>query len=310
MTTPDASSTGRRVLVVGGTGMIGSTIAAHLAARGDHVTVGSRNGPGDRDPAQISDLPRLTGDYSDGGFTEAELAGFDAVVMSAGQDIRHVAPGADDDEFWSRMQARGVPDLAARAKRAGVSRFVQIGSYYHQLMPELADTVPYVAARRDADDGTRALNGDGFAAITLNPPSIVGVATPRAARGYARMASWLRGEGDEPQPWAPPGGTNYMSVRSLAQAVAGALDAGEPGRAYLIGDESLTFRDYQQRIVDLTGGTNSLEARDVEHPLQPDRFIVQGRGGQIAYEPDPGEVAVLGYDRTDVTRALKEVFDA
>lgn len=297
----------RRTLVIGGTGMIGSTIAAALAARGDDVTIGSRRGPDDRDPEQIAGLPRLLGDYAEGGFTQRELTGFDAVVMSAGQDIRHVKTEDEDAAYWAKVQGDGVPALAARAKAAGVARFVQIGSYYHQLMPELAERVPYVRARRDADDGARALSDGGFAAITLNPPSIIGVATPRARRGFAKMAEWLRGETGA-EPWAPEGGTNYMSVESLTQAVLGALDRGEGGRAYLIGDESLAYRDYFQWIVDLTGGTNTLETRDEDHPLQPDRFIVQGRGATIAYEPDPDEVELLGYDRGDVTRALTAIF--
>src|SRR5699024_4259284 len=133
----------RRILVAGGTGMIGSTIAAALVARGDDVTVGSRRGPSERDPQQIEGLPRLLGDYAEGGFTQAELTGFDSVVMSAGQDIRHVKPDEEDDAYWAKVQGDGVTALAVRAKAAGVKRFVQIGSYYHQLMPELAERVPY-----------------------------------------------------------------------------------------------------------------------------------------------------------------------
>jgi len=294
---------------VGGTGMIGSTIARHLADRGDTVTIGSRRGPQEGDPEQIAGMPRLLGDYAEGGFTAAELAPYDAVVMSAGQDIRHVRAEDESAEFWNRMQSQGVPAFAARAKDAGVARFVQIGSYYHHLHPDLAESVPYVAARKEADEGARALSDENFASITLNPPSIVGVATPRARRRFEKMAAWLRGESGV-TPWAPPGGTNYMSVLSLAQATAGALDRGEGGRAYLVGDESLTFRDYFQRIVDLTGGDVHLEVHDEEHPLQPDRFIVQGRGATIAYEPDPEDVARLGYQRQDVTRALREIFGA
>lgn len=296
-----------RILVIGGTGMIGSTIAAALVARGDDVTIGSRRGPDERDPEQIAGLPRILGDYAEGGFTEAELSGFDAVVMSAGQDIRHVKADEENEAYWAKVQRNGVPALAARAKAAGVRRFVQIGSYYHQLMPELADRIPYVGARRDADVRARALADSEFAPITLNPPSIIGVATPRARSGFAKMAQWLRGEAGT-EPWAPEGGTNYMSVESLTQAVLGALDRGEGGRAYLIGDESLSYQEYFQRIVDLTGGSNVLETRDEDHPLQPDRFIVQGRGATIAYEPDPREVELLGYDRGDVTRALRAIY--
>ncbi len=290
--------------------MIGAEIASTLAERGDAVTIASRRGTSAVDLPVIAGLPRLIADYTVGGPTVRELDGFDAVVMAAGQDIRHVRAGDDDEAFWMRVQGHGVPALAARSKQAGIGRFVQIGSYYHQLRPDLADLIPYVGARRDADEGARALTDDGFAAITLNPPSIVGAATERSRRGYAKMAARLRGEGEEPAAWAPPGGTNYLSVRSLAQAVLGALDRGEPGRAYLLGDESLSYREWFQRFVDLTGGTVRLEVVDASHPLQPDRFIVQGRGNTLEYEPDATEVALLGYDRGDVTRALAEILGA
>jgi hypothetical protein len=166
--------------------------------------------------------------------------------------------------------------------------------------------MPYVAARKAADERTRALSVDGFAAITINPPSIVG-ATPASLRRFSRLFAWARGELEQPALFAPPGGTNYMSVRSLAEAVAGALSDGEPGRAYLVGDENLTYREYFQLIADVAGSTKVIEERDEAHPYQPDRFIVQGRGRVIRYEPDPAEVALLGYRRADVRTALEEI---
>lgn len=298
-----------RVLVVGATGMIGSHLAADLVARGDQITVMSRRGPSDRDPSAVAGLPRLLGDYTDADASPRELEGFDAVVFAAGNDIRHVAEGDDDAAFWERTQSGGVPRFAARAKAAGVARFVQLGSYYHQLNPQWAEQLPYVAARRDADEGARVLSDDSFASMTLNPPSIVG-ADERALRRYARMFAWTRGELDEPALFAPPGGTNYMSVRSLSQAVLGALDRGEGGRAYLVGDQNLTYREYFQLLADAAGSSAVIEERDEEHPFQPDRFIVQGRGAVISFEPDAAEQELLGYDRDDVARALAEIADA
>lgn len=298
-----------RVLVVGATGMIGSHVAADLAARGDDVTVMARREASDRDPRAVHALPRLRGDYTDGAMTPRALEGFDAIVFAAGNDIRHVPAEQEDETFWERTQSGGVPRFAALAKAAGVGRFVQIGSYYHQLHPEWAERIPYVAARRDADARTRSLSDEGFAAMTLNPPSIVG-ADERGVRRFARMIAWTRGELDEPALFAPPGGTNYMSVRSLSQAVRGALDAGEAGRAYLVGDRNLTYREYFQLLADAAGSGNTIEERDEEHPFQPDRFIVQGRGAVIAYETDPAETALLGYAQDDVERALAEIVTA
>lgn len=298
-----------RVVVAGGTGFIGSHVAARLAARGDEVTVLGRRPRSEDDPAAIERMPRLVADYTSEALTPELLAGFDAVVFAAGNDIRHVTADDEDAAFWNRVQARGVPRFAALAQRAGVGRFVQIGSYYHQLHPEWAETIPYVAARKAADEGARALTGDGFAAITLNPPSIVGAPPGRGLRRFTRMISWVRGELAEPALFAPSGGTNYMSVHSLAQAVEGALDAGAPGRAYLIGDQNLTYREYFQILAEAAGSSVRIEERGEEHPYQPDRFIVQGRGAVIAYEPPADEVELLGYDRDDVRRALEEIVD-
>ncbi|WP_029144858.1 NAD-dependent epimerase/dehydratase family protein [Microbacterium luticocti] len=297
----------RRTLVVGGTGMIGSHIVDALVQMGDEVTVLARRPASPDDPPAVSRVPRLVGDYTTGSIEAQELEGFDAVVFAAGNDTRHVSAEREDAEFWARVQSDGVPAFAALAKQAGVHRFVQIGSYYHQLRPELARTVPYVAARQAADERTRALTDGDFAAITLNPPSIVGAAPGAVLRRFARMIAWVRGERTDVDLYAPPGGTNYMSARSLAQAVGGALNAGEPGRAYLIGDVNLTYREYFQLLADVAGSDRVIGERDREHPYQPDRFIVQGRGEVISYEPDPDEVALLGYTRQDVVRALNEI---
>lgn len=293
-----------RTLVVGGTGMVGQHVATHLTALGHEVTVAGRSVPAAE--SWVAGYPVLLGDYALGGLTEPELEGYDAVVFAAGQDIRN-AGGPGDEEFWRTYQIEGVPQFASRAKRAGVRRFVQIGSYYHQVRPDLCDQ-PYVAARRDADEGARALSDADFAAITLNPPSIVGAAPGGSLKQLRGQLRWARGEmaGKVPD-FAPAGGTNYMSVRSVAEAVAGALAAGEGGRAYLVGDQNLTFRDYFQLVFDASGSGRVLDERDEEHPFLPDWAIVPGRGTVLAYEPDPDEVALLGYRRNDVQAMVAEM---
>lgn len=299
----------KEILVVGGTGMIGSHIAVALAERGDSVTIASRREPSEWDPQSIAQLPRLLLDYTDEELDVASLEKFDAVVFSAGNDIRHVAPEDENEDFWKKVQSEGVPNFAQKVKQAGVERFVQIGSYYHQLNPEWAENNPYVAARMAADDGARALAGDGFVPITLNPPSIVGAIPGRVVKGFRRMISWVSGELETPELYAPSGGTNYMSIRSLVESVLGALDRGEAGRAYLIGDQNMRYNEYFQLLADVAGSDKTIAERDEAHPFLPDRFIVQGRGNEIAYEPDAAEVDLLGYQRDDVKRALIEIVD-
>ncbi|WP_323764015.1 NAD-dependent epimerase/dehydratase family protein [Marinovum sp.] len=293
------------ILIVGGTGMIGINSALHLQARGHDVALAARNTPEVDHPA--AQFPILTRDFTRGEFTKADLAPFDAVVFAAGNDPRHMPAGEDPEDFYRRTQSDSVPVFAALARDAGVRRFVQVGSYYHQVRPDLARVSTYIRARQLADEGARALATESFAACTLNPPSIVGATPGLPARRYQTLAEWGRGQRAELPATAPPGGTNYMSVRSLAQAIEGALLRGQPGKAYLVGDESLSYRDFFQMFFDVAGTDTQVEVVDKEHKVLPDAFIVQGRGNAIAYEPDPEAVALLGFARGDVRRAVAEV---
>ena len=294
-----------KVLIVGGTGMIGGHAAFRLEDEGHEVVIGARKPADARNP--VARFPVLIGDYTTGGFTPQELEGFDAVVFSAGNDTRHLPRDADVDAFWRLTQIEGVPNFAARAKEAGVGRLVQIGSYYHQVMPEVAERNPYVRARMLADEGARAHADRDFNVSTLNAPAIVGALLGRPERRFEGLMAWARGERPDIGFWAPAGGTNYMSIRSLTQAISGALAGAESGKAYLIGDENLTYAAFFQMFFDCVGADQRIVSRDEEHPLMPDFFIVQGRGNMLSYEPDPEETRMLGYDRNDVRRAVAEV---
>lgn len=291
-----------KILILGGTGMIGGHAALMLADEGHAVTLGARKPA--RAGSLVAHFPYLPGDYTRGGFSPRELEGFEAVVFAAGNDIRHLPADVDADAFWRATQIEGVPQFAARARQAGVARMVQLGSYYHQAMPGLVRTDAYVRARALADEGARALADRGFNICTLNPPSIVGVLPGVAARRYERLVLWARGGLPGIPDFAPAGGTNYMSVRSLCQAIAGALRHAESGRAYLVGDQNLRFHQFFQLFFDAAGNGRRIAERDAEHPMLPDAFIVQGRGNVLAYEP---EIGLLGYDRGDVARAVREI---
>ena len=89
-----------KILIVGGTGLIGGHVALHLHAQGNHVTLAAR-----KPPAPGSALVRfdvLLRDYVAGNFTRDDLAPFDAVVFAAGNDIRHLPPGTDEGAHWER----------------------------------------------------------------------------------------------------------------------------------------------------------------------------------------------------------------
>ena len=295
-----------RVLVVGGTGLIGSVVADELARRGHDVAVAGRHRPAPDSPAAAHDW--VEGDYTRPGWG-GRLAGVDGVVFSAAQDIRHVGPHASEDT-WRDVQTASLPAFFAEARETGVRRAVLVGSYYHQVLPALVETNAYVRARGVAERAVLHLATDDFAVCAVNPPNVVGVAPGRALRGFAKMVAWARGELPDVPDCAPRGGTNYMSVDAVAAAVAGALSDGESGRAYLVGDVNLSFQEYFQALFDAAGADRRVDACDADHAFLPDDFLVAGKGTTLSYEPEADVVARLGYRRGGVPAMLRSMVAA
>lgn len=293
-----------KVLVVGGTGALGGHAAIHLAAQGHDVTIGGRNPANPATP--MADMPFLQGDYVAGDFTPDRLAEFDWVVFAAGNDPRHIPADADFVAFLHKANHVGVPAFFAACREAGVSRAVQLGSYYHQAAPELLEGNAYIQSRKAACEGARAQASDSFGVVSVNAPFMVGSVPGLPSMIFEPYVQWAQGKLPIPA-YGPAGGTNFMSFRSLSEAIEGALLRGESGAAYLVGDQDLSFTEYFQMFFDAARSTVQLEERDAEHPLLPDIAIPQGRGNWVRVSPDPAEVALLGYRRNDVANAIADL---
>ncbi len=293
-----------KILVVGGTGALGGHAAIHLASKGHDVTVGGRNPAHPETP--MAAMPFLKGDYVAGDYTAERLKGFDWVVFAAGNDPRHVPQGSDFEAFLFKANHEAVPAFFAACREAGVKRAIQLGSYYHQAAPHLLEGNSYIRSRKAACEGARGEGRPGFDVISVNAPFMVGTVPGLPSAIFGPYTQWAKGLIPIPH-YGPAGGTNFMSFRSLSEAIEGALERGEPGKAYLVGDEDLTFTQYFQLFFDAVGSDAKLEERDEENPLLPDIAIPQGRGNWVRVNPDPAEVALLGYTRNDVAQAVQEV---
>lgn len=293
-----------RVLITGGTGALGGHAATHLAGKGHEVTIAARN-PAHRD-TPMAKMPFLQGDYVAGDFTAERLKGFDWVVFASGNDPRHVPQDADFAEYLIKANHEATPAFFAACREAGVKRAIQLGSYYHQAAPHLLEGNGYIRSRKAACDGARAEARPGFDVISVNAPFMVGSVPGLPSAIFDPYTQWAQGTIPIPA-YGPIGGTNFMSFRSLSEAIEGALERGESGKAYLVGDEDLSFRDYFQLFFDAVGSGVTLEERDEELPLLPDISIPQGRGNWVRVAADPAEVALLGYRRNDVANGVAEV---
>ena len=293
-----------RVLVVGGTGLIGGDAALLLRSQGHEVAIAARKpAPSGTGMAALEFLPC---DYLAEGLPRSTLARFDALVFAAGNDIRHAPRGFDDATHWDHVNSEAVPRFFARVREAGVRHAINIGSFYPQAAPQLIEKIPYVRSRKRADDGARALATGEFRVMSVNAPWIVGALPGLEVGLFDALMRYAAGTLGPGPAFAPAGGVNFMSARSLSEAIAGALAHGRAGAAYLVGDENLSFEEFFGRFF-RAAGRDAPPVRDQEHPMLPDATLYFGRGNTLYYEPDASETALLGYRRKDVGRALDEV---
>ncbi len=296
------------ILVLGGTGLIGGHAALHLASLGHSVTLAARKPAAVAEGSPLSTLPFIPIDYLAEG-DDRELSGFDALVFAAGNDIRHLPQGTDEAAHWQRANVEGVPRYFERARKAGIRRAVHIGSFYPQARPELVNQISYVRGRKLACDGARALASDTFHVCSVNAPFVVGHIPGLVVPALAAHAAYALGRIPQVPAFAMPGGVNFISTTSLSEAVANALFHGENGKAYLVGDENLSFQEYFSEFFRAAGHGGELPLIDQEHPMLPDMVLYAGRGGTIYYEPDAAETKLLAYRRKDVKRTLREIVE-
>ena len=297
----------RRVLVVGGAGLIGGAAALHLAEHGQEVTLMGRRPPA---APSLAALPFLTASYlAPEEVAAAALERFDDLVFAAGNDLRQLSPGADERAYFHQANSLGVPAFFERARAAGVGRAVYVGSYYPDVVaPERIAASGYLASRRAADEGVRALAGPQFRVCSLNAPFVIGhIDGVRAGHLEMLVAYLMRRLAPEGPRYAIPGGAVFMSALSFAEAIAGALERGEAGKAYLMGDESWTWRRYLDTILEALGSGERVTVRDAPHPALPDIALYAGRTATVAFEPAAETVSRLGFRRGDVTRVVHEM---
>ena len=293
-----------KILIVGGTGLTGAHAALHLRDAGHQVTLLSRSAP---QLECLKGFDHLAGNYVEDDLTVEALAGFDQMVFAAGADIRQLPPNEDEAAFFDRVNTQAIPRFFQRARDAGIKRAVYVGTYYPQVVPEKIKTSPYVRSRHLADEGLRALSSDTFTVCSLNAPFILGYVPGIALSHLEVLVQFAAGRLEGMPLVAPAGGVNHISSHSMSEAIAGALERGEGGKAYLVGDENLTWKAYLEMYFEAVGNPVDLKVSNDEHPLFPDLILYAGRNAVIDYEPDNAE---LGYSRHNVRSAIDELVAA
>ncbi len=234
-----------KVLIIGGTGLLGSEAAKELIKRG-HSVIGMALPPvpkGADIPSQIElilkDCMSLNID---------ELASImkqcDGLVFAAGVDERIEGPAPIYDMFY-RYNIVPLQKLLPLAKEYGIKQTVICGSYFtyfDRTFPEweLYKHHPYIRSRVDQAKIALDYADENFAVSVLELPYIFG-----AQKGRKPVWTFLV-EMIKKMPMAtmyPKGGTAMITTRQVGQCIASALEIGKGGQLFPVCTYNMTWKE-------------------------------------------------------------------
>jgi nucleoside-diphosphate-sugar epimerase len=238
-----------RVLIIGGTGFIGYHAIHELLRRGHEVTaLGLPPGPAAGVFPETVSVELGHVDHMAAGDLDTLLTGYDSVVFAAGADDRTV-PESPAARFFYEANVRSAVRLAAAALRAGVKRFVLLGSYFTHFDREwpqmkLAEHHPYIESRKQQQELCTAIAGSDMALVALELPYIFG-SMPGIVPLWTPLVSYIR---SGVPLFYTRGGSNMVSVTSVAEAIAGACEHINESRVFQVGDQNLEWTELLQKL--------------------------------------------------------------
>ncbi|CCH18464.1 NAD-dependent epimerase/dehydratase family protein [Micromonospora lupini] len=235
-----------RILVVGGSGLIGAHVVDVLRERGHATTTVARTAqPGvdhllDVGSASIEQLRPL-------------LAGHDGVVYATRTDEQRPLPKPIYPQF-RRDNVEPVVRLFTAARLEGLTRGVVMGSYYtyfDRRHPQwrLAERHTYVRCRVEQAREGRAAAGPDLPVAVLELPFVFGRSGDRLPNWAGPLDRWAR---SRTPLVAPTGGSAAASARSVAATTVDALEQAS-GADIPVADENLTWHDMLGRIAEAVG---------------------------------------------------------
>lgn len=234
-----------KVLMIGGTGLLGSQTARELISRGHSVH--SVALPPIPEGALLP--PEMTLTLKDSNqMTDEELKdlfhGADGFIFAAGVDERIEGP-SPIYEFFQKYNITPLERMLRLAKESGVKHAVVAGSYFSYFAKkwpqmELTRWHPYIRSRIDQETMALSFADDHFDVSVLELPYIFGAQKGRKPV-WVFLVEMLQGM--KGAVLYPRGGTAMVTVRQVGQAFAGALERNRGSNAYPIGWFNLTWRE-------------------------------------------------------------------
>lgn len=234
-----------KVIIIGGTGLLGSEAARELIRRGHTVSaIALPPVPSGADlPAEMSIHFANYLTMPDEQLRTC-LDGCHGLVFAAGIDER-VEGSAPIYDLFAKYNIEPLKRILGIAQSCDIRHFVIYGSYFSYFdktrpKDELSRWHPYIRSRRDQEHMALSFSDDEHDIAILELPFIFGAQAGRKPV-WVFLADMIR----KMKPWTffPKGGTTMVTVRQVAQATAGALEKNRGGQCYPIGYTNMAWKE-------------------------------------------------------------------
>ncbi len=267
-----------KIIIVGGTGLLGYHALLVALDRGYSVDTLAVDDIelGDWYPGEVNVRYGDVFELSEKNLQE-HFTGYDAMVYAVGPDDRITPPAPAYEFFYTRL-VESCEKVVTAARRAGVRKCVILNSYFayfDRIWPEkeLSKHHPYIKCRvEQAERAVAAGNGE-MAVMILEPPYIFGSMPNRIPLWKDVLLDRII---KSKIIFFPKGGTNMIAAEHVGEAIIGALEYGEHGKHYTVGDENHSYNE----MLDMMFSTVGMHKKIINIP----RFIAVIAGSMINKE--------------------------
>ncbi|MFF5082396.1 NAD-dependent epimerase/dehydratase family protein [Actinoplanes sp. NPDC000266] len=272
-----------RILVVGGSGLIGAQVVEVLRERGHKAITAARS-------------PRPGVDHAfdvKSGDPRPILSGCDGVVLATRTDEQKPLPQPIYPAF-RRDMIDPVVRLFAAAREEGLTRGALMGSYYtyfDRLHPQwrLTEHHTYIRCRREQAHEGRAAAGPDLPVAVLELPFVFGRSGDRLPNWSGPLGKWARSRFPLV---APPGGTAVTTARHVAETTVDALE-NRSGDDIPVADQNLTWAEMIARIAGPARQVRPLPAAVVRAALSAGGALQRATRKQSGVDPSHAAALLL-----------------
>lgn len=246
-----------RVLLTGGTGLLGSHVAGHLVRQGYDVRVFVRPSSNRRALEGI-DCCFFEGNLHDAGSLAKALEGCHYVIHSAARTAQHPSRL----EVFRETNIETTRMLLDLCRQRNIKRFVfvstancftagsleQPGTEDSGFMPFLRKSGYALSKYRAQQEVLQMAREADFPAVVVAPTFLLGARDVKPSSGKLLLYALHRR-----MVFYPPGGKSFTDASSAGEAVVNALHRGRNGETYLLAGKNLSYRDFFRLLRKHTG---------------------------------------------------------